>query len=204
VRASFKAQVQSNYTTVAASDPCATVYIEPGHAVCEMSNSQSAIDLEDVLDQINNNPAVNKTVNDNTTIWIESRGGNGGSAGSGGNTESGDDALAPLAGDGGGYSGSPPREWFNQAGVILDDMGYGGQGGAPGDGPSPGGGGALAAGGGGVQGKYDIGCTAGGGGSSYAQASTETCSLAPTSLPNNPNGWEGFVQIGVDLGACRT
>jgi hypothetical protein len=47
-------------------------------------------------------------------------------------------------------------------------------------------------------------CKSGGGGGdlSYAMASTESCSLAPTSMPSNPNGWEGFVQIGVNLGGC--
>jgi hypothetical protein len=62
---------QSTLTNVAATEPCATVYIEPGQAVCGMSNSQSAIDLEDVLNRINNDPAINKIVHDATTIWIE-------------------------------------------------------------------------------------------------------------------------------------
>jgi hypothetical protein len=30
-----------------------------------------------------------------------------------------------------------------------------------------------------------------------------TCSAAPTSRPDNPNGIEGFVQITFDLGACE-
>jgi len=95
-------------------------------------------------------------------------------------------------------------------GVILEGLGYGGQGGAPGDSPGGGGGGGYSGGGGGAEADKDRGCLSGGGGggSSYAMASTETCSIAPTSSTisptsnSNPNGWEGFVRIGVDLGGC--
>ena len=44
-----------------------------------------------------------------------------------------------------------------------------------------------------------------GGGSTFVREgpNSPTCSAAPTDRPGNPNGVERFVQVTVDLGACR-
>jgi len=133
-------------------------------------------------------------------------GGNGGDAGTPGSAQPGDNEFAPVGGIGGGHSADPSIGFFNQSGVLV--TAHGGEGGSPGDGPSPGGGGGggLAGGGGGAEGKMDgTDCMSGGGGggSSLAIASTESCSIAPTSMPSNPNGLSGFVQIGIDFGGCK-
>jgi hypothetical protein len=70
-----------------------------------------------------------------------------------------------------------------------------------------GGAGGYTGGGGGDRGTSRTGCTSGGGGggSSFTRSlpDSPTCSAAPTSRPDNPNGSVGFVQITFDLGACE-
>jgi hypothetical protein len=127
-----------------------------------------------------------------------------GGTGGGGSSSSGGFNFAPVGGIGGGVNTNPSVGFYNQSGVMV--TAGGGHGGAPGDGPAPGGGGGggLAGGGGGGEATRDTGCWAGsgGGGSSLAIASTESCKIAPGSMPTNPNGNSGFVQIGIDLGGC--
>jgi hypothetical protein len=130
----------------------------------------------------------------------------GGSSG-GGSSTPGDFKFAPVGGAGGGTNTNPSVGFYNQSGVLV--TAGGGHGGAPGDGPAPGagGGGGLAGGGGGAEAvdSFNVAnCPSGGGGggSSLAIASTESCKIAPGSMPTNPNGNSGFVQIGIDLGGC--
>lgn len=78
MRDAIKSQVLSTFTRVAASSPCAALYLDPGRATCVPSTTQSSIDLQAVLDQINSNPAVTTTVGTGTTLWIQAWGGQGG------------------------------------------------------------------------------------------------------------------------------
>ena len=128
----------------------------------------------------------------------------GGFAG-GGSSSQGASKFAPIGGAGGGSDNTNPSLGFlNQSGVLV--TAGGGHGGAPGDGPAPGGGGGggYAAGGGGAEATSDTDCYAGsgGGGSSLAIASTANCAVAPGSIPSNPNGNSGFVQIRLHLSGC--
>jgi hypothetical protein len=128
-----------------------------------------------------------------------------GGTGGGGSSSSGGFKFAPIGGAGGGSDNTNPSLGFlNQSGVLV--TAGGGHGGAPGDGPAPGGGGGggYAGGGGGGEATADTNCYAGsgGGGSSLAIASTASCGLAPGSVPSNPNGNSGFVQIRLHLSGC--
>lgn len=87
VRDAIKELVQATYATVvAATGPCAVLYVDPGRAICGLSQSQSSVDLTQVLEQVNSDPAVTTTVNTGTTIWIEAWGAPGGNGSAGGGT----------------------------------------------------------------------------------------------------------------------
>jgi hypothetical protein len=130
--------------------------------------------------------------------------GKGGAAG-GGNAGAGNNGLALLGGPGGNH-GEPYIGWFNTPPDSVTPVPLGGVGGAPGDDAGGGGGGGgYGSGGGGREGTGDSDCVSGGGGggASPAITSTETCQVAPTSTPSNPNSGGGFAQITFDLGGCK-
>jgi len=85
IRDAIKEQVQATYTTVlAATGPCAALYFDQGRAICALSQSQSFVDLTEMLEQINSDPGVTTTVDTGTTIFIEAWAGPGGNGSAGG------------------------------------------------------------------------------------------------------------------------
>jgi hypothetical protein len=128
-----------------------------------------------------------------------------GGARDGGTSTAGDDPTAPLGGRGGNHF-TPQIGFDNASGVqVTGSGGRGSDGGILAGGG--GGAGGYTGGGGGNRGTTSTGCTSGGGGggSSFTRLvpDSPTCSAAPTSRPDNPNGSVGFVQITFDLGACE-
>jgi hypothetical protein len=129
----------------------------------------------------------------------------GGGAGNGGSSEPGDGPTAPLGGRGGNHL-SPQVGFVNAPGTQV--TGGGGRGSDGGNlAGGGGGGGGYTGGGGGDRGVSSTSCVSGGGGGGSSLVNpipdSPTCSAAPTSRPDNPNGIEGFVQITFDLGACE-
>jgi hypothetical protein len=106
----------------------------------------------------------------------------------------------------GGNHDNPQIGFANASGsLVTGGGGRGSDGGVLAGGG--GGGGGYTGGGGGNRGTSATDCVSGGGGggSSFTRSLPEspTCTAAPTSRPDNPNGVEGFVQITFDLGACE-
>jgi hypothetical protein len=128
-----------------------------------------------------------------------------GGANTGGSSAPGSSGLAPMGGPGGG-NGSPQIGFINQSTSITSS---GGKGGSPGDSaPGGAGGGGWGGGGGGVEGTSSSDCVSGGGGGggSFAtgfQGLKIACPAAPTQMPANPQGSQGYAQITFDLGACQ-
>jgi hypothetical protein len=109
--------------------------------------------------------------------------------------------------DGSGYhdqvSGNPG--WVNTSTIsppLTFTAGQGGVGGSDNNICTSGGGaggGGYGGGGGGSHGNEDTKAGAGGGGGSVAIASTQSDGDAPTSMPTNPNGATGFIQLVFNL-----
>jgi hypothetical protein len=135
------------------------------------------------------------------------KGGNQGVGGAGqGGADSGKDGIGGSGGeDGEGYGDQVPGNpgWTNTGTVSLTfTSGQGGNGQSDDAVCTSGGGaggGGWGGGGGGGRGNETTKAGAGGGGGSTSIASTQSDGDAPTSMPTNPNGSSGFVQLVFNL-----